>query len=572
MESANTLILVGAALIAASVIISAFASRFGTPLLLVFLILGMLAGEDGPGGIQFHDVQLTYLIGSIALGIILFDGGMRTHAGSVRVGIGPGIVLATLGVFATAAVIAFFAVELFDFTWLQGLLLGSVVGSTDAAAIFSVLSSRGLAIKRRVSATLEIESGCNDPMAVFLTIVLVQAIAAGKTGLDLSVVTRLVSELAVGGAAGLVGGYLMVAIINRLELAQALYPLLASALALAIFGATASLHGSGFLAIYVAGLVMGNRQVHSAQNILRVHDGLAWLAQIGMFLVLGLLATPRELVYVAPTALLVAVVLTLVARPIAVVVCLAPFRFPWREQAFIAWMGLRGAVPIILGVFPLVAGIENAWLYFNIAFFVVLVSLFVQGWTVAPAARVLQLEVPPASLPAGRYDLGTAGHWDLELVRYDLAEDSPAIGTPLAHLPLPEQTSIAGVLRDERIEPPEHVTALNPGDRVFVLAEAEHVDALNRAFIAPHHPERLEEHKFFGDLVLDADAGLEDIAAFYGVEMPPGAGDVTLGAYLQRVFRKRPVVGDRLKVGRVEFVIRETAEDGRVSRVGLKFR
>jgi potassium/hydrogen antiporter len=235
-------------------------------------------------------------------------------------------------------------------------------------------------------------------------------------------------------------------------------------------------------------------------------------------------------------------------------------------------MGLRGAVPIILGVFPLVAGIENAWLYFNVAFFVVLVSLFVQGWTVAPAARLLQLEVPPASLPAGRYDLGTAGHWDLELVRYDLAEDSPAIGAPLANLSLPEQTSIAGVLRNDRIEPPEHVTAFNPGDRVFVLAEAEHVDALNRTFIAPHHPERLEEHKFFGDLVLDADAGLEDIAAFYGVEMPPDAGDVTLGAYLQRVFRKRPVVGDRLKAGRVEFVIRETAEDGRVSRVGLKFR
>jgi cell volume regulation protein A len=572
LHEANHLILVGAALIAVSVIASAFASRAGTPLLLVFLVLGMLAGEDGPGGIHFSDVQLTYLIGSIALGIILFDGGMRTHAQSVRVGIGPGIVLATIGVFATATIIAFFAVELFHFTWLQGLLLGAIVGSTDAAAIFSVLSARGLAIKRRVSATLEIESGCNDPMAVFLTIVLVQAIAAGKTGLDVGVVTRLVAELALGGIAGLAGGYAMVAIINRLELAQALYPLLASALALFVFGATSAIGGSGFLAIYVAGLVMGNRQVHSAQHILRVHDGLAWLAQICMFLVLGLLATPRELLKVAPTALLVALVLIVVARPIAVLVCLAPFRFPWREQGFIAWMGLRGAVPIILGIFPLVAGIENAWLYFNVGFFVVLVSLFVQGWTVAPVARLLQLEVPPATLPAGRYDLGTAGHWDLELVRYDLAEDSPALGTPIANLPLPEQTSVAGVLRNHRIEPAERVAALEPGDRVFVLAEAPHIDAINRAFIAPHHPERLEEHQFFGDLVLDADAGLGDIAAFYGVEMPPGAGDVSLGAYLQRVFRKRPVVGDRLKVGRVEFVIRETAEDGRVSRVGLKFR
>ena len=571
MQNVYHLILIGAALVAASVIVSAFASRAGTPLLLVFLLLGMIAGEDGPGGIAFNDVQLTYLIGSIALGIILFDGGMRTHAQTVRVGIGPGIVLATLGVAVTSGVIAVFAVWLFGFTWLQGLLLGAVVGSTDAAAVFSVLSARALAIKRRVSATLEIESGCNDPMAVFLTIALVQAIATGKTGLDWSVAGQLVAEFSIGGAAGLAGGYLMVALINRLDLAQALYPLLASALALLVFAVTGSIGGSAFLAIYVAGLVMGNRQVHSAQNILRVHDGLAWLAQIGMFLVLGLLATPRELLNVAHTALLIAVVLILVARPLAVVLCLAPFRFPWREQAFIAWMGLRGAVPIILGVFPLVAGLENAWLFFNVAFFVVLVSLFVQGWTVAPAARLFQLEVPPASLPAGRYDLGTAGHWDLELMRYDLAEDSPVLATPVAELPLPEQSSLAAVLRNNRLESSGRIAKLEPGDRVYVIASATHVDALNRIFIAPHHPERLEEHQFFGDLVLDASAGLTDIALFYGIDMPPSAGDSTLGEYLQRVFRKRPVVGDRLKVGRVEFVVREM-QGGRVSRVGLKFR
>ncbi|HUP95206.1 MAG TPA: potassium/proton antiporter [Burkholderiales bacterium] len=571
MQNVYHLILIGAAMVAASVIVSAFASRAGTPLLLVFLLLGMIAGEDGPGGIAFNDVQLTYLIGSIALGIILFDGGMRTHAQTVRVGIGPGIVLATLGVAVTSGVIAVFAVWLFAFTWLQGLLLGAIVGSTDAAALFSVLSARSLAIKRRVSATLEIESGCNDPMAVFLTIALVQAIATGKTGLDWNVAGQLIAEFSIGGAAGLAGGYLMVALINRLDLAQALYPLLASALALLVFAVTGSIGGSGFLAIYVAGLVMGNRQVHSAQNILRVHDGLAWLAQIGMFLVLGLLATPRELLNVAHTALLIAVVLILVARPLAVVLCLAPFRFPWREQAFIAWMGLRGAVPIILGVFPLVAGLENAWLYFNVAFFVVLVSLFVQGWTVAPAARLFQLEVPPASVPAGRYDLGTAGHWDLELMRYDLAEDSPVLATPVAELPLPEQSSLAAVLRNNRLEPSARVAKLEPGDRVYVIASATHVDALNRIFIAPHHPERLEEHQFFGDLVLDASAGLADIALFYGIDMPPSAGDSTLGEYLQRVFRKRPVVGDRLKVGRVEFVVREM-QGGRVSRVGLKFR
>ena len=571
MENANHLILVGSALVAVSVIVSAFAARAGTPLLLVFLVLGMLAGEDGPGGISFHDFQLTYLIGSVALGIILFDGGMRTHAQTVRVGIGPGVVLASIGVAVTGLIMAAFAVWLFEFTWLQGMLLGAIVSSTDAAAVFSVLSARSLAIKRRVSATLEIESGCNDPMAVFLTIALVQAIAAGHTSLDWSVAGQLLAEFAIGGAAGLVGGYLMVSLINRLDLAQALYPLLASSLALLIFAGTTEIGGSGFLAIYVAGLVMGNRQLNSAQNILRVHDGLAWLAQIGMFLVLGLLATPTDLLSVAHTALLVAVVLMIVARPLAVVLCLAPFGFPWREQAFITWMGLRGAMPIILGIFPLVAGIDNAWVYFNAAFFVVLISLFVQGWTVAPAARLLQLEVPPASTPAGRYDLGATGHWDLELLRYDLANDSPALHTPLASLALPEQVALAGVLRGDRLEVADRLTELRAGDSVYVMASSAHVDALNRKFIAPHHPDRLEEHRFFGDLVLDATAQLSDVAQFYAIAVPPQAGAVSLADYLERVFHQRPVVGDRLKMGRVEFVVREM-KDERIVRVGLKFR
>jgi potassium/hydrogen antiporter len=496
---------------------------------------------------------------------------MRTHARTVRVGIGPGLVLATVGVAVTAALVALFAAWIFGFTWLEGLLLGAIVSSTDAAAVFSVLGARALAIKRRVSATLEIESGCNDPMAVFLTIVLVQALAAGKTGLDWSIGVRLLAEFTIGGVAGFGGGYGMVWIINRLALAPALYPLLASSLALLVFGITVALGGSGFLAIYVAGLVMGNRQVHSAQNILRVHDGLAWLAQIGMFLVLGLLATPHEVLQIAYPALLLALALMLIARPAAVLLCLVPFGFPWREQAFIAWMGLRGAVPIILGVFPLVADLTNAWIYFNVAFFVVLVSLFVQGWTVAPAARLLNLEVPPASVPAGRFDLGDAGRWDLELLRYDLADDSPALGTSLSELALPEETALSGVLRGGRVESPQRVSTFQPGDSVYVIASSGHVDVLNRLFIAPHHPERLEEHQFFGDLVLDGDASVTDIAQFYGVDFPPDADGLTLGSYLQRVFRKRPVVGDRIKAGRVEFVVRDVA-DGRVARVGLKFR
>jgi cell volume regulation protein A len=571
LDHANNLILIGAALVAASLLVSSFAARAGTPLLLVFLALGMVAGEDGPGGIEFNDVQLTYLIGSIALGIILFDGGMRTNLAAVRLAIVPGLALATFGVAGTAVLVAAFAVWIFDFNWLQGLLLGAIVGSTDAAVVFTVLNSSGLALKRRVSAILEFESGSNDPMAVFLTLVLVEALVAGKTTLDWNVALHLFSQFGIGGIAGIAGGFFMAWIINRLDLATALYPLLASSLALLLFAFTNHIGGSGFLAIYIAGLVIGNRQVQSAQNILRVHDGLAWLAQIGMFLVLGLLVTPKDLLTVAGTALLVALALTFVARPIVVALCLAPFRYPWREQAFISWVGLRGAVPIIIGTFPLVAGVENAWLYFNVAFFVVLVSLFVQGWTVAPAARLLQLEVPPASAPTGRYDLGTSGHWDLELVRYDLEDDCPACARPLSELALPKEASLAAILRDDRVESPENIASLQAGDRVYVIASTPHVDTLNRLFIAPHHPDRLEEHKFFGDLVLDAESKLGDVAMFYGIDIPPGTEDSTLAEYLERVFHKRPAVGDRVKAGRVEFVVREVTA-GRVSRVGLKFR
>ncbi len=571
MDQANILILIAAALVAASILASAFATRAGTPLLLVFLLLGMLAGEDGPGGIHFDDIETAYLIGSVALGIILFDGGMRTRAENVTSVLWPGITLATVGVVITAVVIAAFARFAFGFNWLQGLLLGAIVGSTDAAAVFSLLNARGLALKRRVSATLELESGSNDPMAVFLTIVMVDALAAGKSGLDWTVLWQLVKQLTIGAALGYLGGALMVKLINRLNLAPAMYPLLASALALVVFGAAAVSGGSGFLAIYIAGLILGNRDVRSSQNILRVHDGLAWLAQIVMFLVLGLLATPSELLPLAGAALATAGVLIFAARPLAVLACLAPFRFPLREQLYIGWVGLRGAVPIILGIFPLIAGIEDARLYFNVAFFVVLVSLLVQGWTVAVAARLARLEVPPESTPLRRFDIDISGHWDLELLCYALADDSPALQHGLRALPLPDETSVAAVVHEERLRSPNELVKLAAGDQVYLITSARNVDALNRLFIAPHHPDRLEEHRFFGDLVLEADAELLDVAAFYGLELPPEAPGLTLGDYLHRAFHERASVGDRIKLGRVALVVREM-EGGRITKVGLKFR
>ena len=430
MDLANQIIFVAALLFLFSIVASAGASRIGAPLLLVFLVLGMLAGEDGPGGIRFNDFRITYIVGSIALAVILFDGGLRTKAESFRAGLRPALALATLGVLITAALTGAFAAWVLDLDLTQGLLVGAIVGSTDAAAVFSLLHSHGMELKRRVAATLEIESGSNDPMAIFLTVALVDLLARGGAP-SWSLAWLFVQQMGLGVLLGLAGGRALAWLVNRLPLAPGLYPLLALAGGLFVFAATAMLGGSGFLAIYVAGLVLGNQRLRAADNILRVHDGIAWLGQITMFLVLGLLVTPSELVKLAPAALAIALVLMLVARPLAVWLSLLPFRFPRSETAFISWVGLRGAVPIVLALFPFMAGLEEARLYFNIAFFVVLVSLIVQGWTVAPLARRLGLELPPTADPVQRVELELAEDSGDELVAFRVSPGSLAAGSRL---------------------------------------------------------------------------------------------------------------------------------------------
>lgn len=408
MDYWNLAILVGALILLISIVASDISSRLGAPLLFVFLLLGMLAGEEGPGGIRFDDVETAYMIGTLALAVIIFDGGMRTRRETFRVALWPAVSLATLGVVITAVLVGVFAAWILKLHWLQGLLIGAIVGSTDAAAVFSLLRNAGLSLKERVAATLEIESASNDPMAIFLTVTVIGLLAAGHSGFDAAVLLSLLQQFGIGAALGLGGGRALVWLINRLTLASGLYPLLAIAGGLIIFAATAQIGGSGFLAIFMAGLVLGNSKLHSAQNILRVHDGLAWLSQIVMFVILGLLATPSDLISVAGPALAIAAFLMLVARPVAVMVGLLPFRLPWREQLFISWVGLRGAVPVVLALFPLIYGTEHARLYFNVAFFIVLVSLLLQGWTIAVTARWLRLEVPPAIEPLQRVSMPPA--------------------------------------------------------------------------------------------------------------------------------------------------------------------
>ncbi|HSP01033.1 MAG TPA: potassium/proton antiporter, partial [Thioalkalivibrio sp.] len=350
MELTNQIILLGSLVLLLSVLSSVVTARVGAPILLVFLIIGMLLGEEGPGGVVFHDIQMAHLFGSLALAIILFDGGLRTPVKNFRVGLKPAAVRATLGVMITAGITGMFAAWWLGLHWMEGLLLGAIVGSTDAAAVFSLLHGRGLELKQRVGATLEIESGSNDPMAIFLTIVLIELLISGPQNMGLVMLWEFIQQMGLGAAIGVAGGFGLVWVINRLDLSPGLYPLAALAGGLTIFGFAAQVNGSGFLAIYLAGLVLGNRPLQSSQNINRFHDGIASLSQIGMFLMLGLLVTPSALMHVAQDSLLIAGVLILIARPVAVWISLLPFHFPWREQSFIAWVGLRGAVPIILAL------------------------------------------------------------------------------------------------------------------------------------------------------------------------------------------------------------------------------
>lgn len=569
MELSNQIIFFGALLILASILASVFSARFGAPILLVFLVLGMLAGEDGPGGVQFNDFQLAYLGSTLALAVILLDGGMRTNADSFRIALKPAVPLATLGVVLSAAITGAFAAWILDLHWLQGLLIGSIVGSTDAAAVFALLHAHGMELKQRVAATLEVESGSNDPMAVFLVIVLIEVIAAGHTSLSWTVALEFVKQMTLGAVGGVVGGRLLVWLINHLKLETGLYPLLAIAGGVSIYGGVTVAGGSGFLAIYLVGIVLGNSQLQAMQNILRVNDGLAWLSQIMMFLMLGLLVTPSDIPPIALPALGVAFALMLVARPVAVWICLLPFRFPWREQLFIAWVGLRGAVPIILATFPLLAGLEHAMAYFNIAFIVVLMSLLLQGWTLAPLARFLRLEVPPKAKPLQYIDLDIPGQFYHDLLGYQLEADSLAVGKQPGQLPLPQEVEIAAVIRGTHVMKLSEVGTLQAGDYVYVLAIPEHIEALNRMFGVAHGPERLEEHRFFGDFVLDGDARVADVEAVYGLGLNYRNADETLAAFLAHHFRNKPVVGDRLRSHGVELVVR-AVEKGVVTRVGLK--
>lgn len=569
MHFGNEFILIGAALVCLSIIAGMFSSRLGAPLLLVFLALGMLAGEDGLGRIQFDNFELAYLVGSMALAIILFDGGLRTPRSMVRLALWPAISLSIIGVAVTAGIAAAVAVYVLDMTPLQGFLVGATVAPTDAAAVFLLLHARGTEISRRVSATLEVESGANDPMAIFLTIVavdlLMRPVAPGPWELGL----EFIKQMGGGAAIGILGGYALLSLINRLEIAAGLYPILAIAGALLIFAGAQSLGASGFLAVYLAGLVVGNNRHRAHAVISRFHDGLAWLAQIVMFLLLGLLVTPHDLLDIASGTAALSLALILVARPAAVWISLVPFRFSWREKAFIAWVGLRGAVPIFLASIAVIAGLPNGTLYFDIAFVVVLSSLVIQGWTVAAAARVLGLELPPPPDVPDRQGIDLPTSVDREAAGWRVSPAAPALSYTYDRLPLPKRTRIIAVIRDGVLMDRTKLERLQVDDYILALVPPEQMITLDTLFSTPVKRRRPQAAPELGEFVLDATVRLGQVCGMYGVPFEPLDFDKTLADFLKLRLGTNVVVGDRVKIGDIELVVRELRKD-QVVKVGLE--
>ncbi|GLQ06555.1 potassium/proton antiporter [Sneathiella chinensis] len=559
--------LICAGLVVISVFTSLISFRVGAPLLLVFLCIGLIAGEDGIGGIAFENAPVAYFVGSISLAVILFDSGFGTRLKTFRVAAAPAILLATIGVVLTALLIAIPTRYLLDLSWLEALLLGAIVGSTDAAAVFFLLRVGGIHIRDRIRSVLEVESGSNDPMAIFLTVTLVEMAMAGGEGqqvLSWDFLNAFVTQMGLGIACGLGFSFLAVHAINRIRLEPSLYPIIILGFALSIFGATSLLGGSGFLAVYISGLVMGNMELTGSLTLRRFQEGLTWIAQITMFLMLGLLATPSAFPAIAWQAVVIGLLLMLVARPVAIWLCLMPFGFKSNETTFIAWVGLRGAVSVLMGILPIVGGLESGQTLFNAAFIIVLTSLLLQGWTVRPLAKWLGLIIPPDTGAVEKIELELPGNANHELVSYRIAEDCPV--SKGERIPRWARPSL--VVRNDRSMQMHEAGRPQPGDYVYIFVPPRLIPLLDRLF-ASELVLSDEDLDYFGEFSIVPDTPIGSISALYGFPVPEEEAGISTGDFLKKHLTKPLGRGDRMLLGDVELIIRDMdPETGELS-IGL---
>jgi cell volume regulation protein A len=559
-------LLVGTILVLAAAFSSLIAFRFGAPLLLVFLSIGLIAGVDGLG-IAFDNFSLAYMLGSLALAIILFDSGFGTSIHSFRVAAWPALTLASVGVLVTASIFAFAAMFLLDFTWLEGLLLGSIVGSTDAAAVFFLLRIGGINIRDQVRSTLEVESGTNDPMAIFLTIALVEVIASGEgfAGLDAQFLLLFVQQMALGVLFGFLGGMMIVWVLNRFTKDRSLAPIFVLALALLVFAFTGAIGGSGFLAVYVAGIYAGNRKMFARESIARFHAGLTWLAQIIMFIVLGLLATPSQFPSIALPAIGLALFLVFIARPLAVWLSLLPFQMTQQETGFIAWVGLRGAVSILLAIMPLLGGMENGLLFFNTAFIIVLVSLLLQGWTIKPVAQKLGLIIPPRHGEIDKVELDLPGKSTHELISYRVMKDSPVMrGERIPRWAMPSL-----VIRDGRSMRYQYAGRLQEGDQLYLFVTPPYIRLLDRLF-ASRLPVEADDEDFFGAFSVSPSRPAKELDAAYGPGLlSTSEQTMTIGEMVTHRLGGRAEYADRVRLGSIVLIVRDLDEHNNILSIGV---
>jgi cell volume regulation protein A len=563
LDTISLLILFGAVLLLAGILSSLVALRFGAPLLLIFLVVGMLAGESGPLGIHFEDVRTVYIVGSVGLALILFDGGLRTRIATFRSVLAPAGSLATLGVLVSSVIVAPVAVYFFQLNWIEGFLVGAMVASTDAAAVFFLMHARGLRLRPRVGATIEVESGTNDPFAIFLTIVLVEILLlGGKSWTEIA--SLLVREAVLGACIGYLGGRAIAFVLNRVTLPQGLQAPFVATAAIVVFGLCQSIHASGFLAVYLAGLIVGNRAVRAHNAIIVFLDAVTWLAQIVMFVLFGLLAWPARLPEQLLPALAIALTLMLIARPVAVFLCLVPFGFSLREKAFISWVGLRGAVGFFLASIPLLVGLPKAQTYFDIGFIVVAASLLIQGWTVPFAARWLRIAKRRPDIFHPRVELDLPGQRNQELVGYPIVAGSPYLRRGIT----PPWAKLTLVVRGEKVLTPEEARGVHEGDHVYLLAPPEKAQALDR-FFADLPPPSSPDPQLLGDFFVSGEITLGALAELYGLEISERDRETKIADYFWTRLSRKSLPGDTVTLGAVALVAHRV-KDGRAATIGLQ--